>query len=344
MLAKIKSLLRSLLNPGNKSTVKRISLPYFVSIVLLVLLSGSAVLLWRALKEFNRFSTVSVLILICAFLLIAVVFSLLRADDKTRLKLNEFADEIQESKEELAELLQTEKILREEAELLSRDKDKFISLVSHQIRTPLNAISGWIRVVENPNSSDEIKVQAYKRIDENIKLQATALDDLVMLSELTSGKIPMNPDTVVYADLVKNVLDEACALAKREQIEILRATTLTKEEVQCDELIVGRALYKLLESAVKQTPRGGTIKTTASADSDYITLEISDGGKSIEKNGTAFNGAENEYSVTASEFGELALGISVSRQLINLCGGEIESPGMPLNSRLNWIVKLPRTA
>ncbi len=341
MLAKIKRLFRSFLDPGNKSSENQISLPYFASIVLLVMLSGTAVLLWRGLKQFDGISIVTILILACAFLLIIIVFGLLRADDKTRSKLNEFADEIQESKEELAELLEREKILRGEAELLSRDKDKFISLVSHQIRTPLNAISGWIRVVENQSSSDELKAQAFKRIDENIKRQATALDDLVMLSDLTSGKIPINPGRFVCADMVETVLDEASAIARSEEIEIVRNTTLTTEEVSCDELLIGRALYKLLESAVKQTPRGGKIRASATADSNFITLEISDSEKSNEENGSAFDESGNGFPAPESQFGELALGISVSRQLINLCGGEIESPG---SSHLKWIVKFPRTA
>src|SRR5207244_1646026 len=161
---------------------------------------------------------------------------------------------------ELAELLAREQAAREEAETVNRSKDQFLAVLSHEMRTPLNAIYGWARMIHDGRVDAALVARGTEVILRNAQAQLRLVEDLLDVSRIITGTMRLEVRTVDLETVVDAALDAVRpAVAAKE----LRLTTLLATG---DGAVLGapdrlqQVVWNLLMNAVKFTPKGGRIE------------------------------------------------------------------------------------
>src|SRR6184192_3095981 len=161
---------------------------------------------------------------------------------------------------ELEKLVIAEQRLRAEAERANRAKDEFLAIVSHELRSPLNALRGWSHLMATTRPLDGALVErAAKAIKRNVDHQTRLIDDLLDTSRIVSGKLTIERRVVNLADTVLAALDAARPVAVAKHLELRFSPDDPAIMVIGDAGRLQQLASNLLSNAVKFTPDGGTI-------------------------------------------------------------------------------------
>lgn len=233
-----------------------------------------------------------------------------------------------------------EKLLREANQALenaSKAKDHFLATLSHELRTPLTPVLATLTMWE---ASDDIPaglrsdVQMLRR---NVELEARLIDDLLDLTRIAKGKMPINLEVVDVHDLVHAVtaLYESEIRAKNIRLQV--ALDAERHHVTADLARLQQVFWNVLKNATKFTPDGGSISIRTRADLDErIHIEFEDTGIGMTEATLRrlFQPFEQGDHQLVRETGGLGLGMALSKALLDAQAGEIEasSPGPNLGS------------
>lgn len=257
-----------------------------------------------------------------------------------------FAENITERKQaaqDREKLLEREQQSRRDAEQANRIKDEFLAVLSHELRSPLNPILGWAKLLQTRQFDQLSTIRALETIERNAKLQAQLIDDLLDVSRILRGKMMLNVCAIDLATVIDAAIETVrlSAEAKRIDIQTVRADNIG--------LIVGdsgrlqQVLWNLLSNAVKFTPTGGWIEIHLDQVGDNARIRVKDTGKGItpEFLPYVFEYFRQEDGTTTRKFGGLGLGLAIVRYLTELHGGTVkaESPGEGLGA--TFTVLLP---
>ena len=215
----------------------------------------------------------------------------------------------------------------------SRSKTIFLSNMSHDIRTPMNAIIGYVNLAEDENVTfDELK-DYLQKIKASSNHLLALINDVLEMSRIESGKMELEP---VQMDL-GNVMDElrdlfATQMKEKDIHYVVDASDIRNPYVYCDKNRLNRVLLNLVSNAYKFTPREGTVKVTAwqidGDDKNRSTYEIrvSDSGigMSPEFAEKVFDAFERERTSTVSGIQGTGLGMSIVKSIVDMMGGTIE--------------------
>ena len=171
--------------------------------------------------------------------------------------------DITEQRQSAAErdrLLEAERIARAEAERASRLKDDFVAMVSHELRTPLNAILGWTQLMTRPHADAAVIARGLEVIARNTRLQAQLISDLLDISRIVAGKLPIETRNVDLRAIVGDAVETIEAEARAKGVEIVRALDDGAALVVGDASRLQQIVWNLLSNAIKFTPRGGRIQ------------------------------------------------------------------------------------
>ncbi|BAZ31666.1 multi-sensor hybrid histidine kinase [Cylindrospermum sp. NIES-4074] len=252
---------------------------------------------------------------------------------------------------ENSRLYAAEQWARKQAEEANCIKDEFLAILSHELRSPLNPILGWSKLLQK-RKFDELKtVEALATIERNAKLQAQLVEDLLDVSRIIQGKLTLNVNTVSLVSTIEAALEtiNLAAEAKTIDLQFLQLSSANSESVDSSFLVMGDAnrlqqiVWNLLSNAVKFTPPGGKVQIQLELVGSYAQIQVSDTGKGIKPNFLPyiFDYFRQEDSATTRKFGGLGLGLAIAKQLVELHGGTIlaESPGEEQGTI--FTVKLP---
>lgn len=242
-------------------------------------------------------------------------------------------------------LLALERQARQDAEAATLAKDEFICVVTHELRSPLNAIRGWSHVLRHSAELQPLQRKALDAIDRNTQAQVQLVDDLLDSQRILCGKLEL-----VYANVpLQGLLEEAletvypAAQAKRIRLETLHDPQAGMVRVDGERL--RQALVKLLSNAVKFTPEDGIVRLQSAVRADGVVIEVSDTGAGLDSSQLAavFERFRQIDSSDKRRANGLGLGLSLARQLVELHGGTISafSEGVGKGSRLT--IELPRS-
>ena len=157
-----------------------------------------------------------------------------------------------------ARLYESAQKARTEAEAANRLKDEFVSIVSHDLRTPLNAMLGWTALLQKGTLPPTITARALQSIHDNATRQAKLIDDLLDFSRITGGRMALEHDKIDLRDLLRNVIESMvpATAAKRIELQFLAAPDAT---VLGDIRRLEQVFFNLIGNAVKFTDEGGRI-------------------------------------------------------------------------------------
>lgn len=303
------------------------------------------ILQYHSLPDFAEQSSVgwTPLIFLCGIGFSFLLFGMTYWEAASRAKVQKTAAELFESQKERERLFENEKKARHIAEQASLTKDEFIAIVSHELKTPLNAIAGWTRILKTDDVSNQTKNLALQKIDKNLRLQVGLVDQLLSYSEIISGKVNLYNDNINFSDIFDQVCNEVEATAKEKSVEFIKENCLNQQLVAGDREKLKVAFGNLLSNAVKFTPNGGVINATVSESDNFIEIRIKDNGRGISSEFLPhiFEHYKQADTPNTRDYGGLGLGLTIAKHIINFHNGTICAESDGKNKGASFIVKIP---
>ena len=286
--------------------------------------------LWDVIRDnFGIFAAIflGVVLLIIFFLLRDSLRNKREAKEKeeARLRLEESNKELAKSKEALSEALIT-------AEQASRAKTTFLNNVSHDIRTPMNAIMGFTALA-NAHIDNQEEVRDYlDKITVSGQYLLALINDVLDMSRIESGKVTIDAVDAHLPDIIRNLQTIVESNISDKKLEFIVDTKdVVHEDIVTDKLRLNQVLLNILSNAIKFTPEGGTINfRVIEKDSDRegwtnMEFRIKDNGigMSPEFRDMIFEAFSREKSSTVSGIQGTGLGMSITKNIVDMMGGEI---------------------
>jgi signal transduction histidine kinase len=261
----------------------------------------------------------------------------------TRSKLQATANELSESERQIQGLLEKEQAARRIAEAANATKDEFISVVSHELRTPLNAIAGWTRILKSDELSGNTKSLALQKIEKNLRLQTTLVEDLLNYSQLVSSRESLDKKEVDCSEIFESVYAEFESIAVKKGIVISKDNRLDGQKVLGDGDKIKIVIENLLSNALKFTPPEGSVEAILREEDDFVLIKIQDSGNGISSDFLPhiFDRFSQYDTSTTRKFGGLGLGLAVSDHIVRLHNGIIEANSEGEGKGSTFSVKLP---
>ena len=235
---------------------------------------------------------------------------------------------------------------RDEAEEANRAKDYFLAIVSHELRSPLNAILGWTKILLTKEVDDKVRRSALETIERSAKSQAKLIEDLVDSSRIASGKLRLELRPVNLYTIVRNAFtsQKPAAAAKNIQFDF---TTDTKDaEVYGDSARLQQVFTNLLTNALKFSPENGRVNINFESTPYLATIAIEDNGQGISQEllpniFKQFAQADGKESRDRSGLG---LGLAIAKTLVEKHGGGIKAESAGIGQGAKFSVTLPLIA
>ncbi len=228
------------------------------------------------------------------------------------------------------QLAETE-LARAEAESANRAKSTFLFNASHDIRTPMNAIQGFARIIEKNHDNSELVKETISKINQSGDTLMQLLNDVLELSRIESGRLELELKPLDLDEQIKNIktmFQQDMAAAK---LDFSVETDIKDSVVICDGLKLTQILMNLLSNAKKFTPEGGKVvcgvKQNSSSDGiGEYTFYVRDTGigMSEEFQKSAFEQFERERTSTVSGVQGSGLGLSIVKSIVNKMEGSCE--------------------
>jgi PAS domain S-box-containing protein len=214
---------------------------------------------------------------------------------------------------------------RQEAEAAARSREEFLSIASHELRNPVAVLSGTAQQLRRAHASGRLTEERLAAYIDSLETSgahlATLTNDLLDVSRLQRGELPLRREITDVASLVREVVRHGEWADRRLTFDI----DDRPREVLLDPSRIRQVLANLLDNAVKYSPDGGTVHVVLRPQDDGILLEVHDSGiglppEAAESIFTPFNRAAN---ATAANIPGLGLGLYVARRIAEQHGGRL---------------------
>jgi PAS domain S-box-containing protein len=230
---------------------------------------------------------------------------------------------------DITERKQAEDALKEREKILhqiNEDKDRFISILGHDLKNPFNNILGYSEVLTteiDSLNSDEIKEIA-KNINKSAQITNKLLDDILMWARSQQGKIPFNPQNLNFTDICKDVLKTLNSNAEVKNITIDYSSE-NQINVIADSDMLKTILRNLVSNAIKFTNRGGKISINEEQNTENVTVSVLDNGVGIRAEDLTklFNISEVLTTKGTAEETGTGLGLLLCKEFVEKNGGKI---------------------
>lgn len=250
--------------------------------------------------------------------------------------------ERKQTEAEREQLLKQEQAARAEAERANRIKDEFLSILSHELRSPLNPILGWSRLLQTRKMDDAKVAQALATIERNARLQTQLIDDLLDVARILRGKLSLNQVPVDLMSVIEAAIEVVRTAATARSISLV--TELTDiGQVRGDNGRLQQIVWNLLSNAIKFTPTGGRVNIRLDQVDNYAQVTITDTGRGITPKFLPyiFESFRQEDTSITRQYGGLGLGLSIVKYLVDAHGGTITADSLGEGQGATFTVKLP---
>jgi PAS domain S-box-containing protein len=259
------------------------------------------------------------------------------------LDIHERKERERQVENERDELLSREKVLRGEADDINRLKDEFLATVSHELRAPLNAIQGWVKLLRAGRLNQDETARALEVIDRGARAQNRIISDLLDVSRIITDKLRLNARPIQLAAVVESAIESLRPAAAAKEIDIELMSDGQAGTVAGDSDRLRQIVWNLLSNAIKFTPDRGQVQVKMERAGDHVEITVSDTGVGIAPEFLPFvfdRFRQGDGSSTRRQ-GGLGLGLAIVRHLTEMHGGSVcaQSPGPDQGA--TFVVKLP---
>ena len=218
-----------------------------------------------------------------------------------------------------------------EAERSTRAKSTFLSNMSHDIRTPMNAIIGYTMLARKEENLSPKTAEYLTKIETSSQHLLALINDVLDMSRIESGKIDLEPKKTNLVKTMNEVHDMFLTQMETKGLHYtVSAVDITNKTVMCDVSRLNRILLNLISNAYKFTPQGGNIgvtlrQTGADAETGFYELRVKDTGMGMSREFAArvFEAYERERTTAVDSIQGTGLGMAITKSLVNLMGGTI---------------------
>jgi signal transduction histidine kinase/CheY-like chemotaxis protein len=237
-----------------------------------------------------------------------------------------------QAEEEIARLLAQEQAARALAEEANRAKDEFLAVVTHELRSPLNAMLGYARLFSAKPALGEAEArQAFEVIKRSGERQKELIDDLLDTARIITGKLRLDARPINLVAVINDALDAARLAAKAKNIALAAKLDAQAGQITGDSERLQQVVWNLVNNAIKFTPGNGRVEIELKRDGPRIVIAVSDTGKGIapEFLPHVFERFTQQDASRTRRHGGLGLGLALVKHLVELHGGTIQasSPG-----------------
>ncbi|AFZ12929.1 PAS/PAC sensor hybrid histidine kinase [Crinalium epipsammum PCC 9333] len=247
------------------------------------------------------------------------------------------------AEDERKQLLEREQQARAQAETANRIKDEFLAVLSHELRSPLNPILGWTKLLRSRKFDQKTAERALEIIDRNANLQAQLIEDLLDVSRILRGKLTLKASPVNLAATIEAAIETVRLAAEAKSIHIQTIFPPSVVLVAGDSNRLQQVVWNLLTNAVKFTPEGGRVEIKLECVESQAQIQVTDTGKGISRDFLphVFDYFRQENSSTTRTFGGLGLGLAIVHHLVELHGGSVGVESLGEGQGATFTVRLP---
>jgi signal transduction histidine kinase len=246
----------------------------------------------------------------------------------------------------LAGMLERERMARAEAEAANRSKDDFIAVLSHELRSPLNAILGWARLLNTTETDAAARRRGIDTIERNAHLQGQLIDDLLDISRIVAGKLVLETAPVDLARIAREAVHSVAAGADAKGVRIECVGAEAEATIAGDAARLQQVVCNLVTNAVKFTPAGGSVTVAVGITSDTAEVVVSDTGRGIDAAllPHVFERFRQADESSARDSAGLGLGLAIVQHIVERHGGTVTATSEGLDRGATFTVTLPRAS
>ncbi len=240
-------------------------------------------------------------------------------------------------------LLDAERAARMAADQANRTKDDFLATLSHELRTPMNAVLSWLHLMQLKPGDSAIAEQGLAAIDRGIRTQVQLIDDLLDLNRIVSGKLRIEHEVIELDAVVEAAIETVGPHAKTQGITIHRSFKTRDPVLRGDFTRLQQVFWNLLSNAIKFTPRNGHIEVVLERHAALLQVTVTDTGHGIAPDVLphVFERFKQADSSTTRTHGGLGLGLAIVKNLVELHGGSVQAESAGPGCGARFIVTLP---
>ncbi len=271
--------------------------------------------LWQAIKDNIGIVIILIVVIILICTIVVVIF---------RLRSN---------KEHMQQLI----VERDKAEKAEQAKTEFLSQMSHDIRTPMNAIIGFTNFIKEENDLKTVKEDYVPKIEMASNHLLMLINDVLEMSRIDTGKLVFNRENHDIQEIVESVVTVMRMQAEDKKLHLVTDISIKDHIVKCDQNHISRVIMNLLSNAVKFTPAGGTVSVSVhqqpEAPEGFAAYEIkvADTGIGMDPEfmKKVFEPFERERTSTVSGMQGTGLGMAIVKRIVDASGDKITVESTP---------------
>ncbi len=244
-------------------------------------------------------------------------------------------------------LYEQEQEAREAAEQATRAKDEFLAVVSHELRSPLNSILGWNRLLRSQRGDDPQIARVTETVERSGKAQLRLIEDLLDTARIISGKMKLETQPVELVAVITSALDVVRPAAASKGIAIVlnfnAEAGQTSYQITGDPDRLQQIVWNLVSNAIKFTPEGGRVWVELRRGGPGVQIIVRDTGQGISPDllPYIFDRFKQGDSSVSRRFGGLGLGLSLVKHLVELHGGSVTVESQGEGQGATFTVSLP---
>jgi PAS domain S-box-containing protein len=229
-----------------------------------------------------------------------------------------------------------------EAEAQNHAKDNFLATLSHELRTPMTSILGWVQFLRLGSYSQEELDEALETVETSARLQARLIDDMLDVSRIVLGKFQVDLQPTKVTDIIEAALTTARPVAAAHDVKITSAVQSSGDDVvAADVNRMQQVIGNILSNAIKFTPAGKQIDLRLERVDSKMQIMVIDQGEGIDPSFLPHVFERLQQDEKGSNRSGLGLGLAIARHIVELHNGEITAESEGRGKGARFIVKLP---
>ena len=228
-----------------------------------------------------------------------------------------------------------------EAEAQNRAKDNFLATLSHELRTPMTSILGWVQFLRTGGYTQEELEEALGTIEASGRLQARLIDDMLDVSRIVLGKFQVDLKPTKISEIVEAALTTARPAAQQREVRLVSELKERESVVEADASRMQQVIGNILSNAIKFTPAGKEVDLRLERVDSMLRISVKDQGEGIERAFLPHVFERLRQAETSSKRAGLGLGLAIARHIVELHHGEITADSDGPGQGATFTVTLP---
>jgi signal transduction histidine kinase len=253
-------------------------------------------------------------------------------DVTSSVRLDELRDENEETTSQLSSLREAD-----------HEKDEFIAIISHELRTPMTSILGWTRMLALGGLDEDTRQEALESLERSTLAQAKLIEDLLDESRIASGKLALDPRLLDLRTVAHSAISMARPAAEAKEIDLEVEEGNETCQVLGDPARLQQAVGNLVGNAIKFTPEGGKVFVRVGCESSEGFIEVTDTGRGITPDllPHLFERFRQGEGQAVERQSGLGLGLSITRHLVELHGGAVVASSAGEGEGSTFAIRIP---